>query len=104
MEDAQIRNLLKNPDQYKSTELDRTSLITERVFPMNLENSHTQEQSPSGWRKQMLQPPLKKGKQNALGNYRPFSLTVVLEKILELVPSEPISGHMKENNMLWNSQ
>lgn len=52
----------------------------------------------------MICLPFKKDKKVDLGNYRPISLSSVLRKIMEEIPKEAISRHVKEKNMTRKSQ
>ena len=71
MEDDQIRNLLRNLDQYKSTGPDRLHLrvmrelsyIIARVLSINFEKSCTLGESPSDWRKANATAVFKKGQE-----------------------------------------
>lgn len=51
--------------------------------------------------RQELHLPSEKAKMAIQGNYRIASCTLVLEKIVDKVISEDISGHMKK--IIWNS-
>ena len=54
-----------------------------------------------GWRLPNVTPIYKKGRKKDPGNYRPVSLTLVLEKVMEQIVMSAITGYIQDN---WESR
>ncbi|KAK4819260.1 hypothetical protein QYF61_000471 [Mycteria americana] len=59
---------------------------------------------PIDWRLANVTPIYKKGQKEDLGNYRPVSLTSVLEKVMEQIILSAITQHIQDNQVIRPSQ
>ena len=59
---------------------------------------------PSIWKKANVCPIFKKGSKTDPGNYRPVSLTCVVDKVMESVLKDAIVKHLTENKLIRDSQ
>ena len=55
---------------------------------------------PLDWKKAYVSPIYKKGARNRAENYRPFSLTCILCKLMELFIKDVVMKHLKSENLL----
>ena len=61
-------------------------------------------EAPFDWRCANVTPIYKKGKKNLASNYRPVSLTSQIGKVMEAIIKDDLMGHLKQHNLIRNSQ
>ena len=59
---------------------------------------------PADWKNAKVVPIFKKGAKGEPGNYRPVSLTCAICKLMESIIRDVITGHLKSNNLINDSQ
>ena len=61
-------------------------------------------QVPDDWKSANITPIFKKGEKSNVENYRPISLTVILNKILEKLIHNCITNFLQETKQINNTQ
>ncbi|GAB0181327.1 mitochondrial enolase superfamily member 1 [Grus japonensis] len=104
-----VSDMLHHLDTHKSVGLDGIhprELMEVLTKPLSIisQQSWLTGEIPVDWRLANMTPIYKKGQKEDAGNYRPVSLTLVLEKVMELIILSAITRHIQDNKAIRASQ
>ncbi|KAK4824253.1 LOW QUALITY PROTEIN: hypothetical protein QYF61_012519 [Mycteria americana] len=107
-----VSDLLHHLDTHKSMGLDgihprvlrELAEVLTKPLSILYQQSWLTGEVPIDWRLANVTPIYKKGQKEHLGNYRPFSLTSVLGKVMEQIILSAIMQHMQDKQVIRPSQ
>lgn len=59
---------------------------------------------PGDWKKANVSPIFRNDRKEHLENYKPVSLTLIPEKVMEQIILETVNSYMKDRNVIWSIQ
>lgn len=59
---------------------------------------------PGHWKKANVSPVFRNNRKERLENYKPVSLTLIPEKVMEQIILETVNSHMKDKNVIRSIQ
>uniref|UniRef100_A0A6A7FQK8 RTJK n=1 Tax=Hirondellea gigas TaxID=1518452 RepID=A0A6A7FQK8_9CRUS len=80
--------------------VNQISAALANIFNQSIESQQCRQQ----WKEANITLIFKKGKKTAPNNYRPFSLTSNLGKLMESIITENIVSYLEENNLIGDTQ
>ncbi len=92
------------PDNISPRLLKETATELSKGLAILFQRSIQEGKLPTPWKDATVSPVFKKGAKSDPGNYRPISLTSVVGKLLERLIRQCLMDHLKQHNLLSDSQ